>query len=50
MLESTTRHSNIYEVMLPHLEEPYYTGNYLKILGVLAVVVGLLYFKFSKKN
>jgi hypothetical protein len=48
-VESVAEESRVYEVMLPVSEEGPYSSNYMKILGVLGVVVLVLYFKLVRK-
>lgn len=50
LLTSSAVVSSIYEVLLPVPEESGYNFSYLKILGVLAVIICFIYFKSTRKE
>lgn len=50
LLASNSVASSIYEVLLPVPEESGYNFSYLKILGVLAVIICFIYFKSTRKD
>lgn len=50
LIESSHNQSSIYEVLLPVCEEASSSLAYLKILGVVAVIALLLYFKLGSKE